>query len=432
MTRRDAGPVTSGGSTSVAARIAGSAIPVWGAFVLAHLLLGLLALYAPGLPLGDVSIVYRFWMQHGFESGEWVGIHTSWVYPIVAILPMLASWSFGADLFPSTWLSLVMAANEAAFAVLGHRSRGTGSLRPAWWWVAFLVLLGPIAVSRIDAFTVALALPGLLLVSRMPVVATVLLTLAAWVKVWPATLVAAAFTLLRDRLAVVAAALSTSGVVVLVALLLGAGTNVLSFVTEQTGRGLQIEAVLATPWMWDAALHRAGGSTVYYDTAILTYQLRGDGTAVAASIATPLLVVVVAAILGLAVLGIRRGADTLRMLPPLALALTTALIVCNKVGSPQFVTWLAVSILVGLVRAAAGTADSFRTPAVLGLVIAGLTHAIYPYLYWDLVTAQWLLVAMLTVRNALFVALLVWAVVELVRVVRRAPAEQDGEIPLVA
>lgn len=432
MSRGYADAVTAGGSPSVVRRLLGSPISVWGAFVLAHLELGLLALYAPGLPLGDVSIVYRFWMQHGFETGEWVGIDTSWVYPIAAILPMLASWTFGPDLYPSTWLSLVMAANAAAFGVLVHRSRDTGSLGPAWWWVGFLVLLGPISVARIDAFTVALALPGLLLVARMPVVATALLTMAAWLKVWPAALAAAAFTVLRERLAMVAAALTTSGIVVLTALALGAGPNVLSFVTEQTRRGLQIESVLATPWMWDAALNRPGGSSIYYDPAILTYQLRGAGTTAAASIATPLLAVVVAAILGLAFVGVRRRADGLRLLPPLALALTTALIVCNKVGSPQFVSWLAVPILAGLVAAAAGTADSFRTPAVLGLVIAGLTHAIYPYLYWDLVTARWPLVVLLTARNALLIGLLAWAVVQLTRVVRGAVAGEDERIPLVA
>jgi hypothetical protein len=39
------------------------------------------------------------------------------------------------------------------------------------------------------------------------------------------------------------------------------------------------------------------------------------------------------------------------VLPPLVLAITTALILFNKVGSPQFVGWLAVPIVFGLVAA---------------------------------------------------------------------------------
>ena len=41
----------------------------------------------------------------------------------------------------------------------------------------------------------------------------------------------------------------------------------------------------------------------------------------------------------------RRGVPGAELLPPLALAITTALILFNKVGSPQFVTWLAVPIV---------------------------------------------------------------------------------------
>ena len=40
-------------------------ITVWIAFILVHLWLGLLNLYAPGLPLGDVTNVYRYWMDLG-------------------------------------------------------------------------------------------------------------------------------------------------------------------------------------------------------------------------------------------------------------------------------------------------------------------------------------------------------------------------------
>ena len=198
--------------------------------------------------------------------------------------------------------------------------------------------------------------------------------------------------------------------VLAVALAAGAGGTVFSFITEQTGRGLQIEAISATAWMWDAFLHPSGASAVYYDTSILTFQLRGDGVADAAAVATPLLAAAVALLLILAAVAMRRGAVSGELLPVLALAITTALIVFNKVGSPQFVSWLAVPIVWGLVAAIRGDGPSFRVPAVLAFLIAVLTQAIYPFLYDELVSLNVVPLVILTARNLLYLVLFVWAV----------------------
>ncbi len=399
-------------------------IALWAGFVLAHLWLGMLALYAPGQPLGDVTSVYRYWIvDYAFAGHGWVGIDTVWVYPIVAILPMIAAAAFGPDFYASTWLSLVMAIDAIAFAVVVARGRRLGAPATGWWWIGFLVALGPVAVGRIDAITVPVALVGMLLLLTRPALAGALLAVAAWIKVWPAALVAAAVLALRDRLRVLLAAVAVSLVVLIVALSLGSGANVLSFVSQQTGRGLQIEAVIATPWMWDATLG-AGHSRVYYDTSILTFQLQGPGVPTAAALATPLLALSALALLALGALAMRRGRDAGEVLPPLVLALTVALILFNKVGSPQFATWLAVPVVFGLLAHAAGLASSFRVPAVLGLVIAGLTQAVYPYLYHELLGVPNLVMVMvLTARNVLYLALFAWAVVALVELLRRPRPE---------
>jgi hypothetical protein len=397
-----------------------SPIALWAGFVIVHLWLGLLALYAPGQPIGDVTGVYRFWIvDYAFAGHGWVGIDTVWVYPILAIVPMIAAAALGPELYASTWLSLVMLADAVAFAVILTVSRRAGVAHAGWWWLGFLVALGPVAVGRIDSITVPLALMGMLVVVGRPVLGGVLLTVAAWTKVWPAALVAAVVIAVRDRGRVIVGAAATSAVVLVVALALGAGGNVFSFITQQTGRGLQIESVIATPWMWDATLG-AGHSRVYYDTAILTFQLRGDGVAGAAAIATPLLALVALVLLGLGVIATRRGRTPGEVLPPLVLALTLAMIIFNKVGSPQFVTWLAVPIVFGLLTAATGAGGSFRVPAILGLGIAALTQAFYPYLYHELLGVPKLtMVLVLTTRNVLYVALFAWAVVALVDVARK-------------
>ena len=393
-------------------------VALWAGFVVVHLGLGLLALYAPGQPLGDVTSVYKYWIvDYAFSGRGWVGIDTVWVYPILAIVPMIVSALFGPDLYASTWLTLVMVVDAIAFAVVVALGRRHGVSHAGWWWLGFLAALGPVAVGRIDAITVPIAMLGMLVVVTRPALAGVLLTVAAWIKVWPAALVAAVLVVLRDRVRVLIGAAATAAVVLIAALALGAGSNVLSFITQQTGRGLQIESIIATPWMWDAAT--GGRSRVYYDTAILTFQVQGDGVATAALVATPLLAVIALALLGLGVLAVRRGHDAGEVLPPLALALTVALIVFNKVGSPQFVTWLAVPVVFGLVSAAAHGGRSFRVPAVLALLVAGLTQAFYPYLYHEVIAAQPEIVAVLTVRNLLYVVVFAWALATLLEIVRR-------------
>ena len=402
-------------------------IALWAAFVLAHLWLGYLGFNAPNQPLGDVTLVYRVWVGNGMDSGVWVGLDQPWVYPIVALAPMVAAWAFGDGFYTGTWLSLVMLVNAGAFAVLLVVARERRAAA-AWWWIAFLVLLGPIALGRIDSITVPLALVGMLLLARLPRVATVLLTLAAWTKVWPAALIAAAVVALRSRVAVlVTAAVTTAGVVV-VAILLGGGPQLLSFLSQQAGRGLQIESVIATPWIWDTALHRPGGTSIYYDTAILTFQLQGPGVDVAAALATPLVAIAAAVLLLLAVRAVRLGRDAAELFPVLALALTVALILFNKVGSPQFVTWLAVPICYGLVASRVGGGASFRVPALLALAIAPLTQLVYPFWYDDLLAATPAAVLVLTVRNVLYVALFVWSVVALVRLTRRGAEEQSDVV----
>lgn len=388
---------------------------LWVAFILAHLWVGSRALYGPGYPLGDVEWVYKFWVQHGLASGQWVGLQTSWVYPIVALLPMIAAYAFGPDLYSGAWLTMVMIVDAAAFAVVMAFGRDRRVAHVAWWWLGLLVALGPVALGRIDAVTVAVAVVGLLCLASAPRLAGVLLAVATWIKVWPAAIVAAVLLAVPSRVRVAVAAGVTSAVILGVSIALGGGANTFSFITQQTGRGLQIESGLGTFWMWDAFSRRPGASTIYYDTSILTYQVHGQGVQTAAAVATPLLALVTLALLALAIVIVRRGVSAAELLPPLALAITTALIIFNKVGSPQFVTWLAVPIVLGLSTAATGRGSSFRFPAALSLVIALLTQVIYPSFYQQLLALNVWMLLILSARNLLYLVLLAWAVWSLVR-----------------
>jgi hypothetical protein len=379
-----------------------TALLPWVAFTLVHALLISLCLFGPGKPLGDVDWVYRNWVTTAVTGGPVPGIDIPFVYPVVAFVPMLVAFVVSPGAYPLGWLGLVTIIDAAVFAALLGGWRRPPRAAAAWWWAAFLLLEGPTALGRIDAVAVALVIVGLLVLARHPGWGSTLLTVAAWVKVWPAAVVAAVVVAGRQRMRVIVAAAVTSAAVVAVALSLGSGWNVFSFITQQTGRGIQIEAPVALPWLWHAALSGTGNSVIYYDRDILTFQVAGPGTALASAVTTPLLGLVAAGILLLGWRAQRRGASFEVLLPPLVLALTVSLIAFNKVGSPQFITWLAAPVLIGIVL----LGRRWLLPAVLALVLAGLTQLVYPYLYDWLLVANPVMVFVLTVRNVLEFVLL--------------------------
>ena len=394
---------------SVLRSVVSNRVTLWIGFVAAHFWLGMLALYGPGFPLGDVVVVYKQWTDQIVMNDFWVGIDAPWVYPVLAIVPMLAAFALGPGLYASTWISIVMLLDAVGFAAITGWLTSRRRAGVAWWWIGFLVLLGPIAVARIDAITVPLAIVGVLLLATRPTAAGVVLAVATWIKVWPAALVAAVVISSRHRKDVVVAALGTTAVVVAVALLFGSGAHVFSFVTEQTGRGLQAEAPITTFWMWAAALG-VPGTYVYYDTDILTYQVVGRGVDVAAAVMTPILAVVALGVAAVGIWAVRRGAAAADLLAPLALAIVTTLIAFNKVGSPQFISWLAVPVVLGLATKLAGRGRPFAVPAAIVLLVAALTQSFYPYLYDELLSLNPVLLVILTLRNLLLFVLLGWAV----------------------
>lgn len=416
-----------------------SAIGLWLLFIAAHLVLGLLNLHGPGNPFGDVTLVYAGWAHQAYAAGIVVGVDMPWVYPLLAIVPILASVTFGLGHIGATWLTLVLLLNLLALGALTRWGRSRSGVNIGWWWLAFVVALGPIAIGRIDAVTVAIALVGVRLLTTHPRIAGVVLACATWVKVWPAALILAAFIALRERWAIAIAAAATSATVIVFALLAGAGGNVFSFVTEQTGRGIQIESPVAGFWLWQIVAGNPD-SFIYYDSTILTFQVAGPGVDSVAVFMTPLLAVVVLAVAALGIraarAAARAGISAVKVLAPLSLALVLALIVVNKVGSPQFVSWLAVPVVLGLLGSTVNPGSStspgsstnaqnsirasasFRMPATASIVIAGLTQLVYPYFYDRLLFADPLLVAIVSARNLLLLTLLVWAIVELVRLGR--------------
>ncbi|MFK4760556.1 hypothetical protein ACI3KS_06440 [Microbacterium sp. ZW T5_45] len=391
---------------------------LWGVFLLVHVLVALLGWVYPSQPMGDVVLVYEPWATSALGGGPVVGVTETWVYPQLALIPMLVAKVLSLPLIAGmgvsgaylvAWAVLVSVLDALAFSLLLGRSPGRGRRTAGVFWCLALFLLGPIALYRIDAVTVPLVVVAGLWLARRPVVASVLLTVGAWIKIWPGALVVAAVVSLRRRISVILAAAAVSVAVVLGLLALGADTEILGFLTEQTGRGLQIEAVAATPFLWLAVL---GEARIEYSFDILTFQIAADGADAVSAALTP---VMAALVLVIGVLGVVKtigGASAIRILPPLALSLVTALIVANKVGSPQFQTWLIAPVVVWLAldRRRAGGA------AVVVLALALLTCIVYPLTYDALLRAEVLPILVLSLRNLLLLVLLILGIRSLVRV----------------
>ncbi|WP_312673050.1 hypothetical protein [Microbacterium sp.] len=384
-----------------------SALGLWIAFLLVHLLTAWLGWVYPSQPMGDVVLVYEPWATAAWSGGEIVGVTESWVYPQLALLPMMLAAVLAAPFLPLLgvsgayligWALLVTVLDAVAFAVLVGRGHVRARRTAAWFWCAALLLLGPIALYRIDAVTVPIAVvAGLWLVTR-PTIAAALLTIGAWIKIWPGALLLAAVVAGRARLRMLLAAAGITAGVVVMLLLLGADTEILGFLTAQTGRGLQIEAVAATPFLWMAV---TGAARIEYSYDILTFQIVAPGAEVVATVLTPVLVLAAAVVTVVGGVKAARGASFARLFPPLALLLVTVLIALNKVGSPQFQTWLLAPVILWLVL----DRRRARTAAALVLALCLLTCLVYPLSYDGLLRAEAAPVLLLTMRNALLVVL---------------------------
>ena len=389
------------------------------AFVVLHVLF-LVALgpaIVTGDALGDLPL-YRTWVLDAFQFGQWPGITVPWVYPVGALAPLLAASVAGLGMFQLIWFLLITALNGTSIHFL-VREGSTAGYRAAWWWLVFLLVMSPVALLRLEGFTAPLVIIALAVLARRPAVAAALLTAAAWIKVWPAAVLLAAVIGYRRRRPLILAALGVTALVVGTVAALGGARFLTGFVTAQTDRGLQLEAPITTPWLWLADLHLPN-TYVWQNNLLSTEEVSGPGDSVAVAVigyALPIALLLVAILLVRAVRV--RGPEPVLVVVG-SLALVTTLVVFNKVGSPQYVLWIAPVVAV-LIRTDPRAA---RIPSMLLLVIGGLTTAIFPILYIPLTDGDPVVAAILTVRNALFIVVLGWSIRRLFALSRPAVAAE--------
>jgi hypothetical protein len=392
---------------------------LWG-FVIVHAiyLLGLLPNIINGTVEGDLPL-YRRWAIAAESFSQWPGIDFEWVYPIGAILPIGAANIAGPQFYQLIWFIIIAALNAASIVVLSNRGRSTRGIIASWWWLGILTLLSPVALLRLEGITAPIVIIALVLIARRPIVASVLLALATWIKVWPAAIflaIVGAFP--ARRIAVVTGAVFSAGVAAVV-WSLGGLQYLLGFAQMQSDRGLQLEAPVTTPWLW-LAIFKRPGSYIYNNTGIATREVVGPYDHVAVTLMTPAMALAAVAVVGLIVWAKHRGAPVERLLLVGALAVATTIVVFNKVGSPQYMLWIAPIIAVGITQGW----QRWRTPAMIMIAISVLTTLVFPILYMRLIHGDPFVALLLTSRNVLVVVLLGWAVRELIYLGARAAGSE--------
>jgi hypothetical protein len=378
-----------------------------GAGLLAHLWLIQIGLHGIGTPMGDVPYAYEPWLNQMINSHKLLGVNMDWVYPFTALVPIWLAALINPMEFTTGWMTLITVVDLVALFLLS-RIR----FDAAWYWLFFLVLLGPISISRIDSFSVAIALYGIYeLVRRKLNTSTAWFTFAASMKIWPVAILLPAIAASKYRVRLLLAVGSSTAVLLVVGLLLGGNQSLFSFLSYQSNRGIQIESPIASWWIWSGELGIANAG-IYYDKLMMTFQVAGDGIPIVSTLIGYAMFIALGITAWLAWRATQAGAKFQAVLPAAVLTAVLDLIVFNKVGSPQFATWLAVPIVLGMLY----QANNWRLPTYSVILLGFVTYLIYPVFYDHILDAQSWALGILLIRNLGYIALLVWANLELGRI----------------
>jgi Glycosyltransferase family 87 len=342
-------------------------------------------------------------------------------YPLPAFAVFLTPrWL--SEITPWTYASIfvgLMLVLDAAFVGALWRVGRAGGVR---LWLVLVPLLGPLTFTRFDLVSAALAGFALLaLATRRPAAAGLLAAAGAAVKLWPAALLPG-LLVRRERPGRVLAGFVAAGVVAVgVTLAVGGTTRLLSPLTWQGDRGLQLETVWAVPLLFLRCFDSATWSTPY--TEFLAFQVEGPGAGTLLHLST---VATVACALLLCYLWWRSwqaGPASPALVGLLAVAAACLLIVPNKTLSPQYLLWIG-----GALAALGATApDEPLLPRLNVLLLIGcaLTQILYPIGYGMLTGPNWanaIGATLLLARNGILVAITWFTVRRILRLTRREPA----------
>jgi hypothetical protein len=380
--------------------------------------------------VGDVN----YYLSQITNSTSWSSSLVEYPTPVAWAMQLLRLLT-GGDSGAFVWaFAISMLALDAAMAWLTWRLSNPRWRVPAiLTWIVFVVFMGPIAYFRFDMAPAVLAGAGALLYKRRPALAGTLIACGAALKLWPALLVLPLLGMGRRGTRTAVGFGITGGVLALASLVFGGWQRLLSPLSWQSNRGLQVESLPATPLMWLRSASRTRDWLVGL-SRYNAFEITGPGVQVALQIAS------VATMLGflLAIIIGVRGAwsthRTPRTVAAVMLAIILIMIDVNKTLSPQYILWLGgpLAALIG------GSEDDSRPTlswpvlwALASIVLAFLTQVVYPLRYGEIVYGTGVpeAVAVLVLRNVflvLFTVIVCWKAWTLTSRPRPKPAGQES------
>lgn len=396
---------------------------VLGVSLVAHLTLIWFGLNTVATPMGDIIYAYQPWFENMRVTNVLLGINEKWVYPLLALPAILIpGWlgdATGFD-YQLSWLAISVVVDLIALlCLLGWRVKPSPArVASGYTWIALQFMLGPVAISRLDNLSVAIAVIALAsLLNERERLAAVWLTVAVWIKIWPVALLLGFTSGSKKLWRIPAVAMVSSLGILAVGWLVGGNRQLFSFLTAQTDRGIQVEAPIALIWLWQQVLGVAD-TGAYFSRTYLTFQVKGEGVDLVSNLMSYAMLIAVSITIVLAWFA-RRAAlassqpreNSQQVLGYVALTGILDLIVFNKVGSPQYLAWLILPVLI----AVAYKLQGWRLPVIGIAVLMPLTWLIYPVFYDQMLAGEWFAVLLVTIRNLLFIALLVLANMRLTR-----------------
>lgn len=285
------------------------------------------------------------------------------------------------------WFVTLILLGDLAFCVVLWRSSGAFRGWAIVCWSVFLMAIGPLVWLRFDLLPAVMVGAAAVLAVRRPAASGGLLALGAALKLWPAVL----FPLLlnrpggrpRRRWIAPLAGFGGAGVVVVAGSLLAGGWDrLVSPLRWQTDRGLQIEAVPASALMALRAMDPETWRVMM--SRYQAFEIFGPGVAEWLVVADVLGVLGILVGLSLLVRHLTRTPQQPEVwahgVAVIMLAVIGLLIVANKTLSPQYIVWLGGPLVALVAWLGPGHRTVGRWLGAL-LVIAALSHLIYPVLY---------------------------------------------------
>jgi hypothetical protein len=243
---------------------------------------------------------------------------------------------------------------------------------------------------------------ALLAARRRPWVTGALTGLGAAIKLWPALLIP---FFLTNRPGRRSAAWSFVGVgfgLALLSLVTGGWSRLISPLTWQSDRGLQIESIWATPLMVARAVQP--DRWIVDISKYQAYEIFGPGVKPLLLLSSLATVLGLLLIVGLYVRCFRDPDPSPVAIGLAIMATVTIMIITNKTLSPQYLLWLGgpmAAVILLVPTATDAERQAIRRLALQLLGLALLTHLVYPLLYDGLLGRQgYLMIIVSTVMTA--------------------------------